>query len=1037
MAFKLNEIQEKSVNTINTNLSLRAGAGTGKTKVLTERFLNIIENGNLTKGHEFDEILAITFTNKAAEEMKGRILKAIKNRKNEKEFSDLYKYFSKANIYTIHGFCAKVLKENPLEAGINPDFTVADENISNFLLEESCNEILNDEINKDILVDFLIKKEDMNLKNLIMNLKSLYLDIRNNSYTIEELKNKHNDFMKNINTLSDFNTLFKLLDEYSELVTRGKFPKLYKSKEYSDFLINKNTDFLPEILDNLGTAKGNGKEEIRERIIEEINKINLLREIDLNIYYDLIFDILEKIDKKYTSKKYEKSLLDYNDLQYKSYEVIKNTDNYKYKYIMIDEFQDTDRLQSKLFRELSSLSGKNAKIFVVGDPKQSIYGFRGSNLREYNKFTKEIADNGTELVMMENYRSSKELMNSFNSVFSYLMGNMYDSLTARAELDNYKIEIIEAQSEEEDTHLQEAQIIAEKISRLIKSGIKKRDIAVLYRRKSYIHLLEKELTERGISVNNTSVDFVNKTEIKDIIIVLKAISNKRDFLSLLSYLRSPMAGLNDNSLVIIAKYFNRDEYILEDMYIQMLDEKEQELYKKAFDKIIYLNKLKSVLSLSEIIQEVVKINEYIEIASVLYGNTSTDNIYTLMEIAEEFEREYSSNICEFLKYLSTSPIETAGIDDAVSLMTIHKSKGLEFDNVIIAEMNNRFNTKMNDNFFAISEYGLAFNFKDINAKYSIIKNQYKDEAIMEEMRMLYVAMTRAKIRLILSNNSSKQINKNSYMGFIKDYIDNQGEDIFKREIIEIDADKKSEDRSINEKIFSIKPEISQNNLIKERYIEKVKKVKYYSASAFMVFKKSKREYYRRYILGEEVVDNKLFSDESMILDPIIRGNIIHKYAEIVPKDIDSFIDKSLAEYGIVKNESIISLLKEQIYNYHKSLKGDVIYKELEFYYKLKNGVIHGFIDQVRNENGIVILDFKTGYDSDEDVLKYYYPQLQIYTKVFQEITKEKVKEAKILLLSINKEVSVDISDDKLNSVIHEFEEFIDFVENHRDMKDYN
>ena len=694
MAATLNNIQQKSVDTIDTNLSLRAGAGTGKTKVLTERYLNIIEKGNLTETREFEEILAITFTNKAAEEMKGRILKSIKARRNEEKFRKLYKYFSKANIFTIHGFCAKVIKENPLTAGVDPDFQIADENMAGLMLSESCEEILNSELKNPVFIEFLIKRKDMNIKKLSENIKALYVNIRNNSFEINELKKMHSDFMKRINDNPDYSNLFRLIDEYAELVKRGNFPKFYNSDEYSEFINKRNADFLPVIKESLGTSKGEDKETLRSEISREIDILSLVREKEIEKYYELIFDILVKIDNRYEEKKREKSLLDYQDLQFKAMKVVEKTDRYRYKYIMIDEFQDTDRLQAVLFGKLSRLADGNAHIFVVGDPKQSIYGFRGSNLKEYNKFTDKIKEKGQELVMEENYRSSEMLMNSFNSIFGEIMPELYDPLEAKAAgIDNFKIQIIEADENsieegEEDRSIIEAKVIAAKIDSMLKEGIKEKDIAVLYRRKANIEILEKILIEKGIAVNNTAVDFVNKREIKDILILLKTVSNKQDFLSFLSYLRSPMAGLSDNSLVIIAEYFDRNKFELDEEYYNLLEEKELQLFKNAYEKTLYLRKIKPVLSLSDLIRKAVKINEYYEISSVLYGKSAVENIYRLIEIAEDFEKDYSLNITEFFKYINTVTIDPVGKDSAVSLMTIHKSKGLEFENVILAEMGN-------------------------------------------------------------------------------------------------------------------------------------------------------------------------------------------------------------------------------------------------------------------------------------------------------------------------------------------------------------
>lgn len=1040
---KLNKIQEKATNTIDINLSLKAGAGTGKTKVLTERFLNILENGDLEKGKEFDEILAITFTNKAADEMKGRILKELRKKRKDNKFKNLYKYFSKANILTIHGFCTNVIKENPLVVGIDPNFKVADERISRILLKESVEEALSREIENSLLIDLLTKRGDISLKDLSTDLAYLLSDTRNNGYTIKELKKYHEDYYNSLGNV-DFTNVIKLIKSYEDFVTGTKYKSLMKTEEYAQFFISPNMEYLQIIKDSLGAGTGLEQEELRNKINTEIEKLNQILEIELEKYYQLIFELLENIEEIYKKKKREKVILDYSDLQFLALEIIKKVDSYKtkYKYIMIDEFQDTDRLQVELFKYLSSIGTGQANIFVVGDPKQSIYGFRGSNLEEYYKFTQNIINSGgEELIMEENYRSSSSLINSFNEIFKKLLKDKYDSLVPKAVFDEKEILKIETLSisenkelDEEDQKKAEAIVIANRIAQLIEMGEKPWEIAVLYRRKKYIRLLEEELLKLNILVNNTSQEFNAKTEIKDIIIFLKAVSNKYDFLSFLAYLRSPLVGLNDNSIFIIGKYFDKEKYYLDNNYLELLEEKEKELYLEGYKNLIKIKKIKPILSLSELIKESIKISDYYEISTMLYGFSASKNLDKLIDIAQEFEKEISSNIFEFIEYLNETEINVEEEENAVNLITIHKSKGLEFENVIIAEMDNKFNTKSSNNFFEYSDLGIACKFEDINSKYSLISKDKKSKSIEEETRMFYVATTRAKKRLIFSivNIEEKKDYSNTYYNlFLESEFNN-----YRNIEIEKFQNTNIQDINFDDEFFEIDKKEDEKSLVKKSYIKKLRKVRYYSATSYMSFKRSKEEYFRKFILAEDIITSSNYSEETKVLDPIIRGNIVHSYAEKNPKDIDKFISKSLKNYGVIESEENINLLKEQFKNYEMSLKGEVLYKELEFYYPLKNGVIHGYIDQIRKDKGIEIIDFKTSYNSDEELLEYYYPQLQIYTRAFEKISGQKVSSAKLLFLSNNEEFDVDISEESINKTLKDFENYIDFVENHREFKDY-
>lgn len=1056
MAFKLNKIQQKAVDSIEENISLKAGAGTGKTKVLTERYINILENGNLTSGNELDEILAITFTNKAAQEMRGRILKAIRSRVAEEKFRNLYKYFSKANIYTIHGFCGKVIRDNPLIAGVDPNFQIADDIEADFLLEEAVEDVLNEEFRNELFIEFLFKRKEMNINKLLRDIKALYKEIRNNSYRLKDLKDFHRIFTDNIRSEGqNFENLFVLLDEYAKIVTSGKFKKLRESMEYLDFLENPDIDFLDIIQKNLGTSKKDGAAEIRDKINDEIIELSVLKEISNEKYYELIFEIIDKIDRKYIEKKENRAILDYQDLQFLAFEVINKTDCCNYKYIMIDEFQDTDGLQAEIFSKISEIGGGKAKIFVVGDPKQSIYGFRGSNIEEYNKFTEKIKNSGRELIMDENYRSSGMLINSFNEIFGSLMDEKYDALEAKgpyAKKYNYKIETLDFEMEEDieddggseiDKKSIEAKMIAKRIKKLLDEGERASEIAVLYRAKANINLLEDELLKLNIPVNNTAEEFKEKREIKDMITMLKAISNKSDFLSFIAYLRSPMAGLNDNSLVLTARFFDRDRFEFDYKYLKYFEKNERFLFKRAYEKIEKLRKMKKVLNLSELVKNAIYESRYFEIAPLLYGVSAKDNLYKLIDVAIKFESEVSSNFTEFFKYINEADIEISEDTNAVNLLTIHKSKGLEFDNVIIAETDKKFNTGMRNNFFGISKEGLGFNFEDTHSKYDSIKKRNKTMQEEEELRMFYVAATRAKKRLILSavNIDFGVVMKcDSYIGFFKNSKFNDYEELS----INIDDGSFKEKVVIPKSFIGIAGEKDDRSLVRKSYIDRIKEVKYYTVSAFMTFKDNKESYYNRYILGidekygDENYDYDDFSnyDTKKVLEPVVKGNIVHSYAEENPSDEDAFIEKSLRRYGILPNSLIIAELKRQFLNYRKRLSGEVLYRELEFYYKVKNGVIHGFIDQIRDDGGLEIIDFKTGRINADEAVKYYSPQLQIYSRAFEDITGKRVDVAKLQMLSDNTEIKIDISDEAVNKAVEEFEEFIDFVESHRDIDDY-
>ncbi|RVU54583.1 UvrD-helicase domain-containing protein [Anaerosphaera multitolerans] len=1039
---KLNEKQQSAVDTLDRNLSLTAGAGTGKTKVLTERFISILKNGNLTEGKEYDEVLSITFTNKAADEMKMRILKALSQEKGDEKFNRLHRNFPLAQIFTIHGFCTSLIKKYPLVANCDPLFTVAEDREAKVLLEEAVAETVG-KFSEDLRIyELLLEKGYLNFNELSDTLITLYYTMRNKSLNVDLIKERNRKFNDGLKK-GNFNKLKSLLLEYYELKPGSKFRDFYESETTQTFLKEESLDCLLEIENNLGSSKKERAIELRDEISREIVNLRSVLERGNYKYYELIVEMLGDIVESYEDKKSQRALLDYDDLQLKALEILKKGYGREYKYIMVDEFQDTNSFQVEILKALTDNFSQSVNLFVVGDEKQAIYSFRGGNVEQYRSFTEELKfKNGLEIDMNINYRSSKELLESFNSIFLNLMGkDKYKSLEPyNTEGKKIKTIFFEGESEE--------RVIAACVVDLIKSGESPEDIAILFRKKKNIGKYENELLKSGIKVNNTAQSFFERTEIRDVLSLLKAVSNKRDYLSFLAFLKSPMVGLNENSIYLIGTYLVEKGDLNFDL--SLLDSGEEKLYSEGIRKLKELRDLKNVSLLGELVLKSLEINRCFEIAQVCFGDFAVENLNNLVNLAFQFQEENSNSLVDFIDYVKTVELDTPPRRGEVNLVTIHKSKGLEYKTVIIAEMDADFTKGISYKFIQLGSKGLGINIDNRNSKYKEVLWENKAEQIEEEGRILYVAMTRAIENLILpvGNNSKFKVEideskddkdnkdnliskENSYLGLIEK---SQFNDFEKTEFnLENSREISTEEKSLS-KVLNLE----KDTLVRESYIDRYKTLRFYSASSFMAFKKSPELFYRTFILKEDVKLEEGYVYENELLDPIVRGNIVHKYAQLHPKDIDEFISNELLFYGIAGSEKVVELLKAQFKNYDVGLKGEVLHSEYEFYYSLNNGVIHGYIDQVRKVGGeIEIIDFKSTYNYGEKVIKYYEPQLQIYTKAFEEISGEKVSRAKLIFLSDNKEYNVDISKNALNYVTMDFENFIDFVEKHRDFKYYN
>ncbi|HEY4544289.1 MAG TPA: UvrD-helicase domain-containing protein, partial [Tissierellaceae bacterium] len=393
MSLNNNVEQVKAIKTIDENVVVNAGAGTGKTKVLTDRYIEILENGNLPKGREVESIVAITFTNKATQEMIERIRSLIESKTDQDDkWIRYFRDLEKANISTIHGFCGDILRENPIEAGIDPYFEILDDVKGGRILYSTSYKVVNDYLdNNDRFIDFLKNQKLDRIDSLSSDFVSLYNAIRTYSVTFDKIRKDTNDLLDSLEYSNlDIERIKEITLELIEKFTkRSKLVKFSETKEFNDF-INNTIDkdvyyYLEEIVNNLGTSK---KEiELQNELIERINKVMLSKELEYKWMYNLIIDIIERIDIEYTEEKRINGYLDYDDLQILVLKLLNNKEvlmkyQNKYKYFMIDEFQDTNELQKQIFYKLTSVNQPldRNNLFVVGDPKQSIYRFRGADV---------------------------------------------------------------------------------------------------------------------------------------------------------------------------------------------------------------------------------------------------------------------------------------------------------------------------------------------------------------------------------------------------------------------------------------------------------------------------------------------------------------------------------------------------------------------------------------------------------------------------------------------------------------------------------
>lgn len=603
---KLNPMQREAVITTEGPLLLLAGAGSGKTRVLTHRIAYLIENGT----NPFN-IIAITFTNKASREMKERVESLVT------ENDGIW-------VSTFHSACVRILRREINKINFDNSFTIYD--------ADDCEK----------LIKSVIKELNINEKQF-----------------------PPRAVMSEISKLKD------------ELIGPDKY----------------------EI-----TAAG-----------------------------DYRASVIAKIYKQYQKRLKDSNSLDFDDIIFKTVELFKarpdilNSYQERFKYIMVDEYQDTNTSQYTLIRLLSD---KYKNLCVVGDDDQSIYGWRGANIRNILDFEKDFP-NAKTIKLEQNYRSTKNILNAANVVISNNISRKSKKLWTE-HIDGAPITVFKGA-----TDLDESAFITDTISKMKSEGASYSDFAVLYRTNAQSRIIEDSLVRKNIPYRIFGgLRFYERREIKDVLAYLRCIYNPLDTISLKRIINVPKRGIGDSTVEKISEYSNQNDISFFDALKDIdniSDSASRNKKVKDFVTLIEnLRKLSFELPVSQLMDEIFKSTDYkLELLNEKIDNAQdrVENVDELVVKAIEFEKQADNPLlADFLEEVAlVADIDNYKEgDETVVLMTLHSSKGLEFPTVFISGF----------------EEGIFPSYR------SSISGDIKD--LEEERRLCYVGITRAKESLYLT-----------------------------------------------------------------------------------------------------------------------------------------------------------------------------------------------------------------------------------------------------------------------------------------------
>ncbi len=834
--------QKRAVE-LDDHLALTANAGSGKTFVLSRKYLEaaIKLNGNVSS------IAAITFTEKAASELYQKISKLVEDEIRITENIERIKVLEKirrnlvsAYISTIHSFCIDILREFPVEAGIDANFTPIDQSLSKEILELSVEETIDtcfhdpekSEIVKRLIRYFSRKSALQNeLINLIEDRKNV-LKVKEEIYSksdveISELfsrsfnnifteiwKNYENDFLDSVKKINDTVIANNLKSDYSPVIK--KLIEEYEEKKEPITLIRK---LRSEILTNEGKVRKQkylikDLQNLVEKEIKIVEKIfddlKIFTELTSDAYYPeliklgrnilLIFDFALEL---YQKKKKEESYIDFEDILLLTKDLLKNPDvqeylSNKFRYLMIDEFQDTNELQYEIFLPILDYL-KSGKLFIVGDEKQSIYKFRDAELEIFYRTKSDILRESTPSHLMElpdSFRMNEEICLFTNFVFNRLFSK---EIPLFGELKN--VPIVCAKKKERDGEIQflisqtdkdgptHAELVANKILNLVNQGnYKFGDITILVRKRKSFDELEKIFLKKGIPYSIVGGrGFYQRQVISDIINYLAFLLNQENDKALIGILRSPFFTISDAEIFQIS--LRPGKHFFEKLKNYSSDEELNNII-NVLDLHIDLS---ASLQITQLLNRILSDTNYVAVInSRTDGAQELANIKKLFSIARNFDGNGYRNLYDFVHSVEEA---IAGVEDepqasvssilnAVQLMTVHQAKGLEFPVVFLFKTEDYGQTVgiKSKSIFVNKNLGLLAKLQDPNnptgeyLSLPIVQlNDFieKKKNLAEIKRLLYVAITRAKEKLFISAElkSDKEPNKESFIRLLKEALD--------------------------------------------------------------------------------------------------------------------------------------------------------------------------------------------------------------------------------------------------------------------------
>ncbi|MHB8844543.1 MAG: UvrD-helicase domain-containing protein [Nitrospirota bacterium] len=1069
-------------------IHLSASAGSGKTRALTQRYVALLQE--LTaRGLNIDQAVAITFTDKAAAEIKERVLGVLP----EDLLKKIIRGRQDLRISTIHSFCMNLLKRYPLEAGLPPDFGILDERDKSYKIRQAVEAALED-LDRDRGVMGPLREYSANelvglvefLLSLRTRLKRMEIDTGGQTGLLEALRrgmelDRADQELKELLAGPEWKTLFRRVadlarelgedpvdNRVAEHCALGETCDAGAAYRAANALLNlySTKEGTPRKRPWIAKGKRSAKAfDAYKEAFEAAQELffrfrDLSNRVRAGSEAESLIRLYLHAEELYLDIKLREGLLDFDDLEIFAYRLLKGQESpdilywldRKVLHYLVDEFQDTsdiqwavlDRLTEEIFSGQGAVKPMQPSLFVVGDKKQSIYRFREANYRlidDVRRAMEALPAGSQEIRTLDrNYRSVPEVIGAVNAVFSALWQQEYQPLEAARTAHHGTVTLIELPPPAGPEDLTEAAVLAQEIGRLIRAGttvhIKNGDVwserkagysdcAILIQSRTRLKDYEAALLAEDIPFRVVGgIGFYEEDEVQAIISVLFYLWNNDDRMALAAGLKSALFGLTDRDLESL---LSRGGSLAESL---------RRLVPDIAATLERWQDLAGVVPLAPLLHRIISDTG----AYVRFGRRRAQAVFNLdklLDTAREFDRRGYTTLQDFVEWVksmreseqreATADMNLPGDQGAVSIMTVHKAKGLEFPVVFLPGMNQQ-TRSLKSGPSVIVEAGKKGQMRMAgpdreNPVYEDLWEREQAELRQEHQRLLYVAMTRACDHLVMTGTlaggrrSGQQpgASPNTWLQYLHTAIpglDRQAGDTVGPIISFTYPDWRpqtlQEDRQAapgpgtgeQEQSMVIDPATVIGNISP---LPHSKSAPWKKATDFLQ------------PLRQQTAEQDL-PRETECLSPLTRGSFFHRCLELA-STTGSFdlaqVTHEFPEVLALTADERVRFLTEADEVLRAVIGNDELawifkqqpgaYSELPFLYRRENEIISGVIDRlIVKENTGYVIDYKSISVTNDEVLQswidHYRPQIRIYCEAAREMFRLEHVEGYLLFL---------------------------------------